>query len=87
MGILMWIVMGLLAGLVAKWIMPGRQPGGIIITILLGIGGALVGGFISHHLLGYQDFTGFNLWSFVIAVCGAILLLLVYGLLTGRRQV
>jgi uncharacterized membrane protein YeaQ/YmgE (transglycosylase-associated protein family) len=86
MSILIWIVMGLLAGMVARWIMPGKQPGGIIVTILLGIGGALVGGFISHHLLGLGDFTGFNLWSFIVAVAGALLLLLIYGLITGRRS-
>jgi len=63
MGILSWIVMGLLVGIVAKFIMPGGDSGGIIITILLGIGGAFVGGYVASFL-GIGSFTGFNLGSF-----------------------
>ena len=77
MGILTWIVLGLIAGVLAKLLMPGRDPGGIIVTILLGIAGALVGGFISTKL-GYGTVTGFNFGSVVIAVLGAILLLILY---------
>jgi len=77
MGILSWILLGLLVGVLAKWIMPGDDPGGFIITTLLGIAGAVVGGFIASAL-GIGDFTGFNLGSLVIAVLGSLLLLFVY---------
>lgn len=77
MGILAWIVFGLIAGVVAKLIMPGRDPGGFIITILLGIAGAIVGGFIGTAL-GLGSVTGFNLGSFIVAILGAILLLGIY---------
>jgi uncharacterized membrane protein YeaQ/YmgE (transglycosylase-associated protein family) len=83
MGWLIWIVLGLVAGLIAKLIMPGRDPGGFIVTIILGIVGALVGGFISTKL-GFGDVTGFNLPSIVIAVLGSILLLIIYRML--KRQ-
>ena len=79
MGILSWIVMGLIVGLLAKLIMPGKDLGGIVITILLGIAGALVGGFIGSFL-GLGSVTGFNVGSFLLAICGAILLLIVYRL-------
>lgn len=77
MGIIAWIIFGLLAGIVAKFIMPGPDPGGIFITILLGIAGALLGGFIGS-LLGLGGISGFNIGSFLIAVVGAILLLWIY---------
>jgi uncharacterized membrane protein YeaQ/YmgE (transglycosylase-associated protein family) len=77
MGILSWIVMGLLVGIVAKFIMPGGDSGGIIITILLGIGGAFVGGYVASFL-GIGSFTGFNLGSFLIATGGAIPILILY---------
>jgi uncharacterized membrane protein YeaQ/YmgE (transglycosylase-associated protein family) len=84
MGILTWIILGALAGAVGKLIMPGDDPGGFIITILLGIAGALVGGFIAAAL-GFGGVTGFNLGSIVIAILGAVLLLLIYRLVVGRR--
>ena len=74
MGILSWILMGLIVGALAKFIMPGKDPGGLVITVLLGIGGAFVGGFIGS-LLGLGSFTGFNLGSIVLATGGALLLL------------
>ena len=77
MGILTWIVLGLIAGALAKFIMPGRDPGGIIVTIILGIVGALVGGFLGT-LLGFGDISGFDIRSVVIAVIGAIVLLAIY---------
>jgi len=77
MGILAWIVFGLIAGLLAKFLMPGPDPGGWIITILLGVAGALVGGFIGQAL-GLGGVSGFNLGSMVVAVLGAILLLALY---------
>jgi uncharacterized membrane protein YeaQ/YmgE (transglycosylase-associated protein family) len=69
MGILSWIVMGFIVGLLARFIMPGRDPGGIIITILLGIAGGLVGGFIGSFL-GLGTVTGFNVGSFLLAIAG-----------------
>ena len=80
MGIFAWIVLGLIAGVLAKFIMPGRDPGGLIITILLGIGGAVVGGFIGTQL-GYGDISGLDLRSLAIAVGGGVLLLFVYRVL------
>ncbi len=83
MGILSWIVMGGIVGVIAKLIMPGKDPGGVIITILLGIAGAFVGGYIST-LLGFGTVTGFNLIGLIIAVGGALLLLIVYRVLKGK---
>jgi uncharacterized membrane protein YeaQ/YmgE (transglycosylase-associated protein family) len=74
MGILSWIVMGLIVGVLAKWIMPGDDPGGIVLTTVLGVAGAFVGGFIGS-LLGLGTFTGFNLGSVALAVAGALLIL------------
>jgi uncharacterized membrane protein YeaQ/YmgE (transglycosylase-associated protein family) len=83
MGILSWIIFGLIAGALAKWIMPGKDPGGCVVTILLGIGGAVVGGFIAS-LLGLGTVTGFNVGSFLVAVGGALLLLFGYRQLKSR---
>jgi uncharacterized membrane protein YeaQ/YmgE (transglycosylase-associated protein family) len=83
MGLLSWIIFGLIAGALAKWIMPGRDPGGCIVTILLGIAGAVVGGFVAS-LLGLGTVTGFNLWSLLVAVGGAVLILAVYRQLVRR---
>ena len=77
MGILSWILIGLVVGMLAKWIMPGPDPGGVIVTILLGIAGAFVGGAIASAV-GLGSFTGFNIGSVLIAVGGALLLLFVY---------
>lgn len=77
MGILSWIVIGLIVGALAKWLMPGPDPGGFVITTLLGIAGALVGGAIASAL-GLGSFTGFNPGSVVIAVAGAMLLLFLH---------
>jgi uncharacterized membrane protein YeaQ/YmgE (transglycosylase-associated protein family) len=91
--ILGWIVFGLIAGVIAKAIMPGRDPGGCIVTILIGIAGSLLGGFIGHYVFGYgtggrgdvSDLSrpGF-LMSLVLAVVGAIILLAIYRLIKGR---
>jgi uncharacterized membrane protein YeaQ/YmgE (transglycosylase-associated protein family) len=80
MGILAWIIFGLIAGALAKLIMPGKDPGGIIITILIGIAGAMVGGFIGTFI-GFGSITGFDLRSLVLAIGGALILLYVYRLL------
>ena len=84
MGILTWIILGLIAGALAKWLMPGDDPGGIFITILLGIVGAIVGGFIAT-MLGLGAVDGFNLWSLILAIIGSMVLLLVYRMVFARR--
>ena len=84
MGIIAWIIFGLIAGVIAKFIMPGDDPGGFIITILLGIAGALLGGFIGS-LLGLGGVDGFNFGSFLIAILGAILLLWIYRAMRRPR--
>lgn len=76
-GILSWILLGLVAGLIAKLLMPGRDPGGIIITILLGIAGALLGGFLSA-IFGFGGITDFNFRTLLIAILGSMFLLLLY---------
>jgi uncharacterized membrane protein YeaQ/YmgE (transglycosylase-associated protein family) len=86
MGILVWLVFGLVAGALAKFIMPGKQGGGIILTTALGIVGALVGGFIGTHLLGFGDISGFDPRSMAIAVGGALLVLILYGMITRSRS-
>jgi uncharacterized membrane protein YeaQ/YmgE (transglycosylase-associated protein family) len=87
MGILAWIVLGLVAGFLAKLLMPGQGPAGFVLTILLGIVGALVGSYLGSHLLGLEDVTGFDLRSAGLAVGGAVLVLLVYGLLKRAKLV
>lgn len=77
MGFFSWIFMGLIVGVIAKWIMPGKDPGGFIITILLGIAGAFLGGFVGS-LLGMGNVTGFNIGSLLLATGGAVLLLFLY---------
>ncbi|WP_213992227.1 GlsB/YeaQ/YmgE family stress response membrane protein [Sodalis sp. dw_96] len=79
MGILSWIIFGLIAGIIAKFIMPGRDGGGFILTVILGIIGAVVGGYISTFF-GYGRVDGFNVGSFAVAVVGAIVVLLIYRL-------
>jgi uncharacterized membrane protein YeaQ/YmgE (transglycosylase-associated protein family) len=79
MGILAWIVFGLIAGALAKFIMPGDDPGGFIVTTIIGIVGAVIGGFIAVQL-GYGDISGFDMRSFVIAIFGALILLFGYRL-------
>lgn len=77
MGILSWLLLGLIAGALAKWIMPGDDPGGIWVTILIGIVGAFVGGFVGS-LVGIGTTGGLSIGSILTAVGGALLLLLVY---------
>ena len=78
MGWISWIVVGLIAGVLAKWIMPGDQKAGFFVTAALGIVGGLLGGGIMS-LIGKQSMTGFNLTSLLVATAGAILVLVIYG--------
>ncbi len=85
MGIIGWIVLGLLAGLIAKAIMPGNDPGGFIVTALIGIVGAVVGGFIGSSLgIGDVD-EFFDISTWLCAIGGALVLLLLYRVITGGR--
>ena len=77
-----WIIIGLIAGALAKFVMPGDDPGGFIITILLGIAGAIVGGFLAS-LIGIGG--GGTIWTIVIATLGAIILLAIYRAVAGGR--
>ena len=77
-------MVGLIAGILAKWVMPGPDPGGIIVTILIGIAGALIGGFVINSLLGGPGVSGITLTSILIATLGAIILLVIYRLITRR---
>ncbi len=82
--IIFWIVIGLIAGVLAKLVMPGDDPGGFIITILIGIAGAFVGGLV-FNLFGGAGVTGFNIWSILVATIGAIILLAIYRMVAGGR--
>jgi uncharacterized membrane protein YeaQ/YmgE (transglycosylase-associated protein family) len=83
MNIIGWLLFGLIVGAIAKFLMPGRDPGGWIVTILLGIAGSFVGGFLSSALLGRQEQTA----GWIGSIVGAILLLFIYRLIVGRRTV
>lgn len=81
--IVSWMVFGLLAGGLAKLIMPGKDPGGCLVTILLGIAGALLGGYLAETLLGFGQVRGFGIRSLLVAILGAVLLLVLYRLIFG----
>ena len=83
MGLLLWIVFGLIAGATAQFITPGREPGGIIVTILLGIGGAVAGGMLAAAF-GFGGMSGFDLRSLAVAIAGALVLLVGYQLVASR---
>ena len=84
MGILGWILFGLIIGALAKLVMPGRDPGGIIVTMLIGIAGALLGGFIGRAMGFYQEGEAAG-W--LMSFLGAVLLLVIYRMVVGRRTV
>ena len=84
MGVIAWIISGLIIGVVAKLLMPGRDPGGFIVTILLGIAGALVGGWLGQAVGWYRPGEGAG-W--IVSILGAILLLWIYRLFVSRRTV
>ncbi len=83
MGWLAWIIFGLIAGAVAKFIMPGKDPGGFIVTILIGIGGAVLGGWLGSTFLGLAP-NSFNFSSMLVAIGGSLLLLFGYRMITKK---
>lgn len=85
MGLLSWLVFGFLAGALAKLIMPGKDPGGCMVTTALGITGSVLGGLVGTRLLGLGHVTGFNFSSLGVAILGSILLLALYRIFLERR--
>ena len=85
MGILSWILLGLVAGAIAKALHPGKDPQGCIITMLIGIVGAVVGGWIAT-MLGWGTVNGFNFYSILVAVAGAVLALAIWSAVSGRNR-
>ena len=85
MGLLSWVILGLIVGALAKWIMPVKEPGGCLITIFIGIGGAFVGGYIGSFL-GFGSVSGFSLESIFLATGGAVLLLYIHRLIADRND-
>lgn len=77
MAFLAWIILGIIAGSIAKAIMPGDDPGGIIVTVLIGIVGAFIGGYLGNLMTG-TGLNGFSLWSIMLAIVGALVLLWIY---------
>ncbi|WP_327281331.1 MULTISPECIES: GlsB/YeaQ/YmgE family stress response membrane protein [unclassified Streptomyces] len=87
MSIIGWILLGLLAGIIAKALMPGRDPGGFIITILIGIAGGLLGGWLGKVIFDVDSIDGFfDLSTWIAAVVGSLILLAIYRLVAGRRH-
>ncbi|WP_206784880.1 GlsB/YeaQ/YmgE family stress response membrane protein [Amycolatopsis sp. MtRt-6] len=86
MGIIAWIVLGLIAGVIAKALMPGKDPGGCIITVLLGIAGAFVGGWVGKTLFHTELGTFFDLRTWGLAILGALIILAGYRLVFSRRD-
>lgn len=83
MNIIGWLLFGLIVGAIAKFLMPGRDPGGWIVTILLGIAGSFVGGFLASTLLGSNNQAA----GWIGSIIGAMVLLLIYRMIVGRRRV
>ena len=86
MGIIAWIVVGLIGGALAKLLLPGNDPGGIILTILLGIAGAVLGGFVAVALNISNGIDDFDIGSIVLSIIGSMVLLLGYRLIVGGRR-
>jgi uncharacterized membrane protein YeaQ/YmgE (transglycosylase-associated protein family) len=87
MGIIAFIILGLLAGAIAKALLPGDDPGGIIITMLIGVAGALIGGFLAGALFGGDPLDEFfDISTWITAIIGSIVLLLIYRMVAGRRR-
>jgi len=83
MSVIGWIIFGLIVGIVAKFVMPGRDPGGFIVTVLLGVAGALLGGYLGRAVGLYQEGDPVG---FIMAVVGSIVLLILYRVVAGRPR-
>ncbi|MFF3501351.1 MULTISPECIES: GlsB/YeaQ/YmgE family stress response membrane protein [unclassified Streptomyces] len=87
MGIIAWILIGLLAGAIAKLLLPGKDPGGIIVTMLIGVAGGLLGGWLGKVIFGVDSIDGFfDLSTWVAAIVGSLILLILYRAVTGNRR-
>jgi uncharacterized membrane protein YeaQ/YmgE (transglycosylase-associated protein family) len=86
MGIIIWIVVGLVAGLIARALLPGPQPMGLVATTLLGLAGSLIGGFIGYLVSGGRDLNGFHSAGLIGSIIGAIVLLFIQQAVSGRRH-
>ncbi|MGX1273897.1 GlsB/YeaQ/YmgE family stress response membrane protein [Streptomyces phaeoluteigriseus] len=87
MGIIAWILIGLLAGAVAKMLLPGKDPGGIIITMLIGVAGGLLGGWLGKVIFGVDSIDGFfDLSTWIAAIIGSLILLVLYRAVTGNKR-
>ncbi|MGW3324752.1 GlsB/YeaQ/YmgE family stress response membrane protein [Streptomyces virginiae] len=87
MGIIAWILIGLFAGLIAKAIMPGKDPGGLLITMLIGIAGGLLGGWLGKVIFGVDSIDGFfDISTWIAAIVGSVILLALYRLAIGGRR-
>ncbi|KUL36807.1 hypothetical protein ADL22_23135 [Streptomyces sp. NRRL F-4489] len=87
MGIIAWAVIGLIAGAIAKALMPGKDPGGCFITMLIGIGGGLLGGWLGKVIFGVHSINGFfHLSTWIAAIIGSVILLILYRLTLGRNR-
>jgi len=86
MSFLAFIILGLIAGAIAKFLIPGKQPGGIIVTMLIGVIGALLGGWIGSALfgIGLEEFWSWQTW--LVAIIGSVVFLLIWGLIFGRKK-
>lgn len=86
MGIIAFLLLGLIAGAIAKLILPGRQGGGWLITLVLGVVGALLGGFIGSAVFGVGIESFFDIGTWLVAIGGALIVLVIYGAVTGRKR-
>ncbi len=84
MSLLAWLVVGLIAGFLAKYVVPGEGPGGVLGDLLVGVVGAFIGGWV-FNAFGNAGVTGLNLWSIAVAFVGGVILLFIARLLSGRR--
>ena len=87
MSILAWIVVGLIAGWLAKMVVPGREPGGFLATTAIGVVGAILGGWIWNAVFNSPGATGINFGSILVAFVGSVVLLMIYHAVTGRRRI
>ncbi|MCI2419172.1 GlsB/YeaQ/YmgE family stress response membrane protein [Saccharopolyspora sp. K220] len=86
MGIIGWIVLGLIVGAIAKLIMPGKDPGGILVTLLLGVVGAFVGGLIGNWIFGIGIERFWSLSTWLLAIVGSVIVLGIYRVIAARRR-